>query len=119
MGEEEKEVSLKDLINRLIDWIKYLFSKWLIIGIVAAVGAGLGVLYAYMAKPVYSASVSFVLSNKSASGGGLMGLASQFGFDFGSNGTDVFSGDNIISLMRSRKMYRKCCLKSRMVKNRF
>lgn len=111
MGEEEKEVSLKDLINRVIDWIKYLFSKWLIIGIVAAFGAGMGLLYAYMAKPVYSASVSFVLSNKSASGGGLMGLASQFGFDLGSNGTDVFSGDNIISLMRSRKMVQEVLLK--------
>lgn len=104
MGEEEKEVSLKDLINRVIDWIKYLFSKWLIIGIVAAFGAGMGLLYAYRSTPSYSASVSFVLSNQLSSGGNLMGLASQFGIDLGSSGTDVFSGDNIIALMRSRKM---------------
>src|SRR5262245_35164677 len=104
MTAAEKEISLKDFVKGIIDWFKFLFSKWLIIGIVAAIGAGLGVLYAYTAKPTYTASLSFVLSNKSSSGGSLMGLASQFGFDLGGSNIDAFSGDNIIALMQSRRM---------------
>ena len=111
MSSEEKEISLKDLIKRLIEWFKYLLSKWLLIGIIAAIGAILGVVYAYNATPKYSASVSFVLSSKTMGGGGLMGLASQFGLDLEGSGTDVFSGDNIITLMKSRKMIEEVLLK--------
>ena len=110
MSAEEKEISLKDLIKRVIEWVKFLFSKWLIIGIISAIGAGLGVLYAFTATPEYSASISFVLSNQNAAGGSLMGLASQFGFDLGGSSTDAFSGDNIIALMSSRKMVQQVLL---------
>lgn len=110
MSSEEKEISFKEFIDKIAEWIKYLFSKWMIIGVVAAVGAGLGVLYAYLAKPTYSASVSFVLSNQVSSGGGLMGLANQFGIDLGGGGNDAFSGDNIIALIESRKMVQQVLL---------
>ncbi|MEP6844364.1 MAG: Wzz/FepE/Etk N-terminal domain-containing protein [Panacibacter sp.] len=111
MAAAEKEISFKEFVNTIIDWIKFLFSKWLIIGIIAAIGAGLGVLYAFVATPGYSASLTFVLSNKDISGGSLMGLASQFGFNMGSSGTDAFSGDNIITLMNSRKMVQEVLMK--------
>lgn len=110
MSAEEKEISFKEFISKISEWVKYLFSKWLIIGFVSAVGAALGVLYAYMAKPTYKASVSFVLSNQATSGGGLLGLANQFGVDLGGGGTDAFSGDNIIALMKSRKMVQQILL---------
>jgi uncharacterized protein involved in exopolysaccharide biosynthesis len=110
MSAEEKEISFKEFISKITEWVKYLFSKWLIIGFIAATGAGIGLLYAYMAKPSYNASVSFVLSNQASSGGGLMGLANQFGLDLGGSGTDAFSGDNIIALIQSRKMVQQVLL---------
>jgi len=111
MSEEEKEISFKEFISKISEWFRYFLSKWLVIGIFSALCAGLGVLYAYMAKPSYSASVSFVLSNQTLSGGGLMGLASQFGIDLGSSGTDAFSGDNIMVLMGSGKMVQQVLFK--------
>ena len=68
-------------------------------------------LYANFAKSTFKAEISFVLSSNSASDGGLMGLANQFGLDLGSSNTDAFAGDNIISLMKSRKMVEEALLK--------
>jgi LPS O-antigen subunit length determinant protein (WzzB/FepE family) len=110
MSDESKEISLKDLVKRFIAWVKFLFSKWLIIVIASAIGAALGLVFAFTAKPDYSASISFVLSNQNIAGGGLMGLASQFGFNLGGSSTDAFSGDNIIALMSSRKMVQQVLL---------
>lgn len=111
MSDESKEISLKDVLKKIIEWTKYLFSKWLLIGVIVAIGAGLGYLYAYLSKPVYEASISFVLSNNTATSGGLYGLASQFGINLGGGGDDVFEGDNIISLMKSRKMLQQALFK--------
>lgn len=110
MGAEEKEISFKEMLSTFIDWIKYLFSKWLVIGIVAAICGGIGVLYAWLAKPTYKASISFVLSSNNQSGNNLLGLASQFGLDLGNSGNDVFAGDNIMTLMKSRKMVQEALL---------
>ncbi len=100
----QEEVSLKDIIKRLQQILRYLLSKWLIIVIVGVLSGLLGLLYAFYAKPKYSATINFVLSNSSPSGGGLMGLANQFGIDLGNDNTNAFSGDNIITLMKSRRM---------------
>ncbi|QEC68029.1 hypothetical protein FRZ67_12210 [Panacibacter ginsenosidivorans] len=111
MEASEKEITLKEFVHKIKESFKFLFSKWLIISIVAAVAAGIGVITAYVISPVYSATVSFVLSNNSSPAGGLMGFATQFGLDLGSNGSDAFSGDNIITLMGSKKMVQEVLLK--------
>jgi LPS O-antigen subunit length determinant protein (WzzB/FepE family) len=97
-------VSFKDIINQIVVTIRYLLSKWLIIFIAGIVGGVAGLMYAFNAKPTYSATLNFVLSSNSATNNGLMGLASQFGVNLGDNSNDVFSGDNIITLMKSRRM---------------
>ena len=97
-------ISFKDIINQVIIIFRYLLSKWLIILIAGIICGVLGILYAFFSKPTYSATLNFVLSSNSTSSGGLMGLASQFGVNLGNDNDDVFSGDNIITLMKSRRM---------------
>jgi len=103
----QEEVSLKDIVKRLQQIIKFLLSKWLVIVIFGIIGGVFGIIYAYNTKPKYSASINFVLSNTSSSGGGLMGLANQFGINLGNENINAFSGDNIITLMKSRRMVQK------------
>ncbi|MEP6682005.1 MAG: hypothetical protein ABJA35_02050 [Parafilimonas sp.] len=99
------EISLQKIVQQTGEYIRYLFSKWLIIVIAGIFGGVLGLVYAYNAKPTYTAALNFVLSSgSSSSGGGLMGFASQFGLNLNSSDDDAFSGDNIITLMKSRKM---------------
>ncbi|MCA6472024.1 MAG: lipopolysaccharide biosynthesis protein [Chitinophagaceae bacterium] len=107
------EISLKELIEKVIEVFKFLRSKWLIIALMGIVGGAIGLGYAWVKKPVYKAMVTFALEDDKQSGGGLsgaLGLASSLGFDLGASAGGAFSGANLIELMKSRKMVEKALL---------
>ena len=110
---DNDEISLKDLIQKLQEWIAYLKTLWkLIIGI-AALGGILGFAYASFVKPNYLATTTFVLEEDKGGGGGLggaLGIASSFGLDLGGGGGGLFSSTNIIELMKSRFVVEKTLL---------
>jgi hypothetical protein len=108
---ENDEISLKELIQKIQDWIAYLKTQWkLIIGI-AALGGIIGFVYASFQKPSYLATTTFVLEEDKGGGmGGAMGLASTFGFDLGGGGGGLFTSSNIIELMKSRLVVEKTLL---------
>lgn len=104
INQQQQEITLKDIFKRIKQITGFLLSKWIIIVIFGIVGGILGLLYAFNAKPKLSATLNFVLFTNSSSSGNLLGLANQFGINLGSDNDDVFSGDNIIALMKSRRM---------------
>lgn len=107
------EISLKELIEKVLEVFKFLRSKWLIIAFTGIIGGGIGLGYAWLKKPVYKAVVTFALEDDKQSGGGLssaLGLASSLGFDLGGSAGGAFSGANLIELMKSRKMIEKALL---------
>ncbi len=108
---QQKEISIKYAIIVIKGWKIYFWSKWLYFLIIGIVFAGLGILYAFISKPVYTATSTFVLANSSESGGQILGLANQFGIDLGGTGNDIFTGDNIIALMKSRRMIQEAMMK--------
>jgi hypothetical protein len=100
------EISLKELILKLQEWCKFLLTKWLIILFAGILGGALGLTYAIIKKPIYTAEITFVLE-EGESGGGLgqyAGLASMVGIDLGGGGGGIFKGDNILELYKSRRM---------------
>ncbi len=109
---DNDEISLKELIHKIQEWIAYLKTQWkLIIGI-AALGGIIGFVYASFQKPSYLATTTFVLEEDKGGGGlgGAMGLASSFGFDLGGGGGGLFTSSNIIELMKSRLVVEKTLL---------
>jgi uncharacterized protein involved in exopolysaccharide biosynthesis len=109
---DNDEISLKELIQKIQEWIAYLKTQWkLIIGI-AAIGGIIGFVYASFQKPTYIATTTFVLEENNAGGGmgGAMGLASSLGFDLGGGGGGLFTSSNIIELMKSRLVVEKTLL---------
>lgn len=109
---DNDEISLKELIQKIQEWIAYLKTQWkLIIGI-AALGGIIGFAYASFQKPSYLATTTFVLEEDKGGGGigGAMGLASSFGFDLGGGGGGLFTSSNIIELMKSRLVVEKTLL---------
>jgi len=109
---DNDEISLKELIQKIQEWVAYLKTQWkLIIGI-AALGALLGFAIAIFKKPNYLATTTFVLEEDKGGGGlgGAMGLASSFGFDLGGGGGGLFTSSNIIELMKSRLVVEKTLL---------
>ena len=108
------EITLKEIVNKVKQWIIFLKTKWLIIVLFGVIGGGLGVVYAIYKKPVYIADLTFALEDDKSNSGGLtgaLGLASSFGFDLGgASGGSIFSSANLIELMKSRSLVEKALL---------
>ncbi|WP_083262561.1 hypothetical protein [Roseivirga sp. 4D4] len=110
---EEEKISLGLLIQWFFDWVKYLFSKWLLIGIGTVLILILIVAYNYLKPKVYFSKTTFVLENESTSSlGGISSLASVAGINLGSitDGNTLFQIDNIQALYRSFNMIQKTLL---------
>ena len=109
---ENDEISLKELIQKIQEWIQYLKTQWKLIMGIAALGGIIGFVYASFQKPNYLATTTFVLEEDKGGGGlgGAMGLASSFGFDLGGGGGGLFTSSNIIELMKSRLVVEKTLL---------
>ncbi|HEU4472027.1 MAG TPA: Wzz/FepE/Etk N-terminal domain-containing protein [Flavisolibacter sp.] len=103
---KEEQFSLGDLTTSMRRFLVYLRRRILLFIITIVIGASLGLLFYFMQKPEYEAVTTFILEEKSAGGGGLAGIASQFGFDIGglTGGGSIFAGDNILEILRSKKI---------------
>jgi len=102
---ESDEISLKELILKGKEIWQFLLKKWIIIIVAAFIGATIGVAIAWLTKPLYIAKLTFSVENeKSNPLGAYSGLASMAGIDLGSSGGSMFSSDNIMSILTSRKM---------------
>lgn len=100
--QNDEEISLAELWLKAKSAIGFIWRKkgWIVlVGLLFGLG---GYLKVYLAKPAYTASLTFSLE-QGGTGGGLAGLASQFGFSMGSGG-DGLGGDNLLSLMKSRRI---------------
>ncbi|PIF31400.1 subunit length determinant protein [Flavobacterium sp. 9] len=108
------EISLKELFEKAKEWYGYLLSQWRIIMLAGVVGGSIGLTYAFIKKPIYTATLSFALEDDKSGGGGLgsaLGLVSSLGLDLGgSSGGGMFSGSNLAELFKSRSMVEKTLL---------
>lgn len=87
--------------------LSYLLKKWYFLVLAVIVGAAAGYFRASRIKPIYNADISFVLSTDQKERNNFAGLAAQMGFDAMTSSPDnIFSGDNIIELFKSRKLIR-------------
>lgn len=95
---------LFDAMGRLLNFA----GRYLIKGVcIVLVFALLGVGYYFFQKPGYKSTVTFILDEKGSSvGGGLAGLASQFGVDIAgmSGNSGMLVGDNILDILKSRSI---------------
>lgn len=103
---EVDEVSTKEFVQSIQDWILYLWSKWRILLLSGLVGGGIGLFFSFVKKPVYTATTTFVLEGGDAKGGlsRLAGMAAIAGIDLGGSAGGIFQGDNILELYKSRNM---------------
>jgi hypothetical protein len=107
MKEDKKEYySLAEIVNIIKSFLRYLRKKWWMLLLSVLIGAALGLVAYFIQKPKYEAVATFILEERSQGGNGLSGLASQFGFDLGSlsGGGSIFEGDNILDILKSKKI---------------
>jgi uncharacterized protein involved in exopolysaccharide biosynthesis len=99
-------------VQQFLDFIRLLATRWwwlfLAIGLLAGIA---GLLYAWKTPVRYESRLSFALDEggSESSGGSLTNLATQLGFNLGGS-NDIFGGDNIITILKSRRMIEKTLL---------
>ena len=109
----EQPFSFASWLNGWIVKIKKVISANLkIVLLVVCVGAALGLAYSIF-KPVrYNAEITFSVEDSKSIGGGLLSsLGGSIGMDIGSltgSGNGVLSGDNVLSLLKSKSMMAEC-----------
>jgi uncharacterized protein involved in exopolysaccharide biosynthesis len=113
------EIPLKEIIQKAQAWFAYFKSKWKIIFVAGIMGGLLGLGYAIIQKPLYTANLTFAFYEKDNKGG-LGSIASQFGLGGLAGGNDggVFSGYNMIELLKSRFLVEKTLLSTIEIKGK-
>jgi hypothetical protein len=112
MQDRKSQYTVRTVLIEIGAFTKFLLRRWWLFLILVCVGAGIGVVVHSFQKPKYDALCTFILEEKSAGAGGLAGLASQFGFDMGgmAGGGGIFAGDNILEILKSKKIVYKVLL---------
>nr|WP_295869214.1 hypothetical protein [uncultured Chitinophaga sp.] len=112
LDQKSNDITLKEVLLRLIDWLRFLWKKKLIIILFGIIGAAIGITKSITDKPDYIGELDFVLQENSASPlSAYMGLASQMGIDLGGKGSSgVFEGDNIMGFLKSRLIVERTLL---------
>ncbi|WP_132051638.1 GumC domain-containing protein [Pseudocnuella soli] len=104
-SKSEAAYTLDDVLNPLRAFFLFLRKRWYFFLLAAIGGIGIGVYVNSKQKAKYEAVCTFILEEKSVGGGGLAGLASQFGLNMGGlGGGSIFSGDNILNILQSKKV---------------
>lgn len=109
---ENDETSLREVFLTLQVWINYILSKWHVWVIAGVLGCIIGLGYALLKEPRYTATTTFVLEGDET-GSGLRkfsGMAALAGIDLGSGAGGLFQGNNILELYKSRKMLEQTLL---------
>lgn len=103
------EISLKELIQKIREWVAYLKTQWWKIAIAGIIGGAIGFVYAWMQPITYTAKTTFVVEDAKSgpSLGGLASLAGQFGVDVGGGGGSLIAGDNILLYFKSESLARE------------
>ena len=106
-----KYAELKAVILRFLN---YFISQYKLILYITIITSALGLLYGKLQPSTFKATSTFIVEDKSGKGGGgLSGLASQFGIDVGGltgGGAGLFDGDNILEIIKSRAIIEKVLL---------
>jgi hypothetical protein len=104
MPEVKEQDQAKLLQEKVKEALFYLLKNWYLLLLAIIAGGTIGYISIRKVEPTYTANFTFVLStDQRPGGGGLANLASQLGVDNSGGGADnIFSGDNIIELFKSR-----------------
>lgn len=108
-----EEIVLVDIIEKAKIIFFHLLKKWKLLLIVAIVSALIGIMYVWLQNPKYTAQLTFVSEGGGDALSAYAGIASQFGIDIGSGGgKSAFDGDNLMELMKSKRLVIKTLLSS-------
>jgi uncharacterized protein involved in exopolysaccharide biosynthesis len=114
-----EEATLKDVIISIRDYTRELKKKFILISTVLIISIISGLVYSSIQKDKFEAVLSFIVEGQSEGPNlsSISGMASQFGLDLGGSSSSTFSQQNVIELLKSRKVIESTLSKSCIVNN--
>ena len=114
-----EETTLKDVIISIRDFTRELKKKFILISTVLIISIISGLVYSSIQKDKFEAVLSFIVEGQSEGPNlsSISGMASQFGLDLGGSSSSTFSQQNVIELLKSRKVIESTLSKSCIVNN--
>jgi hypothetical protein len=106
------DISLDKIRTNIVRALKETIARKLFLFFALLVGGLIGGAYSYLKPTNYTASTSFIVEEKSISGGNIASLAGQFGLDIGglSGSSGLFSVENIQLVFNSASMQKQILL---------
>ena len=106
MDRYNDEIQLKDILIKLSEYKHYLWQKKVKIIFFSFLFFVFGVLIAFLSSTRYKAELTFVVEDEQSLSpiAGMSGIASQFGFDLRGGSSTTFSQQNIMELLKSRRV---------------
>ena len=105
-----RELNIKNWGFEIKNWVRYLYSYWFLILFFILAGSFLGYYRASHTQPIYTASLSFVVEEDKGVMSSALGIASVFGIDLGTSGGGAFTSQNLMELMKSRRIIKEVLL---------
>lgn len=106
-AQQQHTLRLGDLIDSSKDIVLFLIKGYRQLALLFVITCIPALGYYFWQRPSYEGRVSFILEEKSSGlSGGLSGIASTLGVDISSlsGGGNLFSGDNVLDILVSRKI---------------
>ena len=101
----DDEITLKDIILKVQQWYRLLLGKWKLLFLAGVLGAAIGLVSALLKTTTYKAELVFVTAEGDEGAmGKLASLGSQFGLNLGGSSSSAFGGENLLELMKSRRL---------------
>ena len=105
MDVNNQEIQLKDILIQLSEYRMFIIKNKRSIILVSFLCFIIGFIYSYTRAIEYNAELTFVVEDGgSSSSTAYSTLASQFGINFGDSKGGTFSQDNILELLKSRRV---------------
>ncbi len=112
----QREIAPDEIFKLVVSWLLYIFKKWWLIVPVVILSGLLGIWQAIREKPKYESRLTFALDdNNGSSGGSVLNLAAQFGVNLGGGTSGFFSGDNILEIIKSRRIVERVLLSTEII----
>lgn len=112
----QDEISIKEILLTIHDWLNYFRTKWRLLLISLLIGLLIGFSLSFKQTTKYTAILTYILedgqSNGGSSGnfGGLNSFSSSLGFGMSPSGGGLYSSANLSDLMKSRFIFYKVLL---------
>lgn len=99
----------REVLAGIKDWMHFILKRWWVLLLAGVLSGAGGIVYAWLSKPKYQSRLTFALEDNGGGLSGALSLAAEFGLNLGGS-TSIFSGDNILQIITSRRVVEKVLL---------